>query len=109
MFTRRLPQQTVTATAMFVGSTAGGVLLAPINSSRAELRLQAATADFNVWPFGSVSASAGLWVGSGQTYLSEVHLGAVYGEPFSGNGATAVIKIWESSFCHADVSPHRRR
>jgi hypothetical protein len=98
MFNRRLPALIVNATAMFAGSVAGGQLLAPSNPLRSEIRLQAANADFNIWPLGSVSASAGLWLGSGQTYLSEVHQGPIYGAPFSGSGATAVIKIWEEAF-----------
>lgn len=94
-FTRPLPEYNGEATTMFVGSAAGGVLVAPSNSYRGALTVQPLTDAFRFGPVGSMTASSGLLVGSGVIQALPLHNGAVWALPFVG--ATAAIAIWEST------------
>ena len=94
MFRRNFPAMAVAST-VFVGSTAGGQLLVASNANRAELKLQPVNDAFIVGPLGSLSASAGLFVASGVIQVESFHLGGVWAMPNAG--ATAAIRVWESS------------
>lgn len=94
MFARRFPAIAL-ATVVYVGSTAGGQLLVASNAGRAELRLQPLTDAFRIGPLGSLSASAGQFVASGQILSEQFHLGGIWAMPVGG--ATAAIGVWESA------------
>jgi len=94
MFTRPFPAYPGLATIVFVGSAAGGVLLAPSNALRVALTVQPLSDAFLVWPVGSMTASSGLLIGSGAIQQLPVHAGGVFALPNAG--ATAAIAIWES-------------
>lgn len=94
MYTRPLLAYPGLATSVFVGSTAGGVLLAASNALRTALTVQPLTDAFRCGPVGSMTASSGLFIGSGVAVVLPVHSGAVYALP--NGGATAVIAVWES-------------
>lgn len=95
-FTRSLPELNGEATTMFVGSSAGGVLIAPSNSFRGALTVQPLTDAFRVGPVGSMTASSGLLVASGVIKTLPLHNGGVFALPNAG--ATAAIAIWESCY-----------
>jgi hypothetical protein len=82
------------ATTVFVGSAAGGVLLAPSNANRVALTVQPLSDAFRVGPYGSMTASSGLLIASGVIQTLPVHSGAHFALP--NGGATAAIAVWES-------------
>lgn len=94
MFDRRFPA-IAAATTVFVGSVAGGQLIVASNSLRGELKLQPVSDAFLIGPNGSLSASGGLFVGSGVINSEQFHVGGVWAMPNAG--ATAAIRVWESS------------
>lgn len=94
MFTRPFLANPGLATTVFVGSSAGGVLLAPSNAARVQLTVQPLSDAFRVGPTPSMSASAGLLIPSLAIQTLPVHSGPVYALPNAG--ATAAIAIWES-------------
>ena len=93
MFERPFPQYPGLATTMFVGSTAGGVLIAPSNAFRTALVVQGLTDGVRVSPIGSLTGSS-LLCPSVVAVTLPLHSGAVYAAP--NGGATAPISIWES-------------
>lgn len=95
MFTRPLPAYQGLATTMFVGSTAGGVLIAPSNAARIQLTVQGVNDGFRIGPVGSITASTVLLAPSGIVTVLPLHSGAVYANPQVG--ATVAIAIWEST------------
>lgn len=94
MFSRPIPAYPGLATTMFLGSAAGGVLLAPSNAARAQMTVQPLSDAFRVGPAGSMTASSGLLIGSGVIQPLPFHLGPVFALP--NGGATAAIAVWES-------------
>lgn len=95
MYTRALPGFGQ-ATTIFVGSSAGGVQIAASNSARAELRIQPQTDHFRIGPIGSMSATAGFFIGATTIFTVPNHLGPLFALP--AGGATAAITVWESGF-----------
>jgi hypothetical protein len=96
MFTRSLPEFSGEATTIFVGSAAGGVLIAPSNSFRGALTVQPLTDAFRIGPVGSMTASSGLLVGSGVIQTLPPHQGGMFALPNAA--ATAAIAVWESAY-----------
>lgn len=94
MFTRDFNAISLAST-LYCGSIAGGQLVAASNPLRQEIRLQPLTDAFRIGPLGSLSASAGEFVASGQMLVESFHTGGIWAMP--GGGATAAINIWESS------------
>lgn len=97
MFRRAFPASCI-ASAVFVGSAAGfpGVLAAPTNPQRAELKLQGADA-FLVSAYAPVNATSGLFYPSGGIHVDQFHVGPVYVQSQAVNGATIAVRTWESS------------
>lgn len=95
-FTRSLPAVSGEATTIFVGSAAGGVVLAPSNGFRAQLTVQPLTDAFRVGPGGSMTASSGLLIASGAIQPMPLHNGNFFAMP--NGGATAAIAVWESVY-----------
>ena len=93
-FTRALPEYSGEATTVFVGSSAGGVLIATTNTFRGAITVQPLTDAFRIGPGGSMTASSGLLVASGVIQTLPLHNGGLYALPNAG--ATAAIAIWES-------------
>jgi hypothetical protein len=60
--------------------------------------------DFIIGPVASVNASLGFIVGGSQVFQVAPHVGAVYGMPAVANGATAAIRLWESSYMEGGLS-----
>jgi hypothetical protein len=94
MFTRPLLAYPGLATPVFVGSSAGGVLLAPSNAARVALTVQPLSDAFRVGPIGSMTASSGLLIPSLAIQQLPPHGGAAFALP--NGGATAAIAVWES-------------
>jgi hypothetical protein len=94
VFTRPFVATAVTATTVFVGSTAGGVQIVPSNALRVALTVQPLSDAFRVGPLGSMTASSGLLIASGVIQVMPLHSGPHFALP--NGGATAAIAIWES-------------
>jgi hypothetical protein len=95
-FTRSVPAFSGEATTIFVGSTAGGVVLAPSNAFRAQLVVQPLSDAFRVGPGGSMTGSSGLLIASGVIQTMPPHQGGFFANP--NGGATAAIAVWESVY-----------
>lgn len=93
MFTRPFLAYPGICTTMFVGSTAGGVLIVPSNGARVALTIQGLTDGVRYGPFGSINGSS--FLAASQAIVNLAHSGAVYAEP--NGAATAPIAIWEST------------
>lgn len=79
---------------MFLGSTAGGVLIAPSNLFRTALSVQPLTDGIRVSAVGSVNGSTLPFAPSGIVLALPPHNGAVFANPLTG--ATIAIAVWES-------------
>lgn len=95
MFSRPFPLAALTATTMFVGSTAGGVQIAATNLTRAELRIQPLTDGLRVSPIGSLTGSSMLVASQGFFIAPAGLTGPLFASP--NGAATAPVAIWESS------------
>jgi hypothetical protein len=84
----------ITATTVFLGSSAGGVQIVGSNAFRVALTVQPLTDAFRVGPVGSMTASSGLLIASGVIQQLPLHSGQVFAIPNAG--ATAAIAVWES-------------
>jgi hypothetical protein len=83
------------ASAVFVGSAAGGQLVLATNAQRAEAKLQGVDAWY-VSPQPSITPSAALFVPSGAIFVEQFHTGPLFGLSAAAGGATIAIRTWES-------------
>lgn len=97
MFQRPLPIQTITqATSAWVGSSAGGVLLAATNPGRSFLSLQPLGDALRYSPIGSVTGTSALVASQAIWTAPPGYAGAIWGEPNAG--ATSAVAIQEFSY-----------
>lgn len=94
MYVRPFAATIGVSTTMFVGSTAGGVLIAPSNPLRVSLTVQPLADAFRFNPVPSMTGSSGLLVASGVIQTLPAYSGPMYALPNAG--ATAAVAIWDA-------------
>ena len=93
---RRFPIYGLSASTMFVGSTAGGVAIVATNLSRANLKLQPLVDALRISPNGSVTGSSMLVATAAIFEPPDGFTGPLFAQPNAG--ATSAVAVWESSF-----------